>query len=260
MVYGSGLMWLHSFQQFSEFCQCNDIDIRKWCLTEYIKMMVVGDNISGSSSNSTINKLVIIRICLNHLEMIVGGDKFNERTIDNGLNNQFCSLIVCQTLQNLKVLFQYLIGYTKHMLPLHQRLPNNMVTTLTGYALNQTVSVKDNLHRLFQFVEIHLVDFVESLLIKLPRLPQCIKPILHFSRIMAVKYVLQLLEPIWALVQGEHLKQMNLQRIENGCFHNYYCLFDGKDGASREQSSSLELPRRSPYSLPSAAKLRIISE
>ena len=190
MVYGSGLMWLHSFQQFSEFCQCNDIDIRKWCLTEYIKI----------------------------------------------------------------------IGYTKHMLPLHQRLPNNMVTTLTGYALNQTVSVKDNLHRLFQFVEIHLVDFVESLLIKLPRLPQCIKPILHFSRIMAVKYVLQLLEPIWALVQGEHLKQMNLQRIENGCFHNYYCLFDGKDGASREQSSSLELPRRSPYSLPSAAKLRIISE
>ena len=83
-----------------------------------------------------------------------------------------------------------------------------------------TSTYKDNLHRLFQFVEIHLVDFIESLLIKFPGLPQCIEPILHFSRIMAVKYVLQLLEPILTLVQGEHLKQMNLQRIENGCFHN----------------------------------------
>ena len=220
MVYGSEMMWLHSFQQFREFCQCNDIDIREGGLTEYIKMMVVGYDISGSSCNSTIDKLVVVRVCLNHLEMIIWRDKFYERTIDNGLNNQFSCLIVCQTLQNLKVLFQYLIGYAKHMLTLHQRLPNNMVTTLTGYALNQTVSVKDNLHRLFQFVEIHLVDFIESLLIKFPRLPQCIEPILHFSRIMAVKYVLQLLEPILTLVQGEHLKQMNLQRIENGCFHN----------------------------------------
>ena len=62
MGYGGKIMWLHSFQQFREICQCNDIDIRKGCLTEYIKMMVVGDNISGSSSNSTINKLVIVRI------------------------------------------------------------------------------------------------------------------------------------------------------------------------------------------------------
>ena len=83
------------------------------------------------------------------------------------------------------------------------------------------ISVKDYFHRLFQFVEIHLIDFVESLLIKLPRLPQFIKPILHFSRIMAVKYVLQFIEPILTLVQSEHLKQMNLQWIENGCFHNY---------------------------------------
>ena len=82
--------------------------------------------------------------------------------------------------------------------------------------------------RLFQFVEIHLVDFVESLLIKFPGLPQCIEPILHFSRIMAVKYVLQLIEPILTLVQGEHLKQMNLQWIENGCFHNYNFLFSGQ--------------------------------
>ena len=81
--------------------------------------------------------------------------------------------------------------------------------------------IEDNLHRLFQFVEIHLVDFVESLLIKFPGLPQCIEPILHFSRIMTIKYVLQLIEPILTLVQGEHLKQMNLQWIENGCFHNY---------------------------------------
>ena len=120
-------MGLHSFQQFREFCQCNDINIRKGRLAEYIKMMAVGYDIS----------------------------------------------------------------------------------------------VKDYFHRLFQFVEIHLIDFVESLLIKLPRLPQFIKPPLHFSRIMAVKYVLQLLEPILTLVQGEHLKQMNLQWIENGCFHNY---------------------------------------
>lgn len=99
---------------------------------------------------------------------------------------------------------------------------------LTGYTLNQAVSVKDYLHRLFQFMEIHLVDFVESLLIKFPRLPQFIEPIFHFCRIMAVKYVLQLIEPILTLVQGKHLKQMNLQRIENGCFHNYTFYSRGK--------------------------------
>ena len=106
---------LHSFQQFREFCQCNNIDMRKGCLAEYIKMMVVGYNISGTSRNSTINKFVIVRICLNHLEMVVGSDKFYKRTIDNGLDDQFCSLVICQTLQNLKVFFQYLIGYAKHI-------------------------------------------------------------------------------------------------------------------------------------------------
>ena len=75
------MMWLHSFQQFREFCQCNDIDIREGGLTEYIKMMVVGYDISGSSCNSTIDKLVVVRVCLNHLEMIIWRDKFYERTI-----------------------------------------------------------------------------------------------------------------------------------------------------------------------------------
>ena len=37
---------------------------------------------------------------------------------------------------------------------------------------------------------------------------------------MAVKNVLQLIESALTLIQGEHLKQMNLQWIENGCFHN----------------------------------------
>ena len=75
------VMELHSFQQFCEFCQCNDINIRKGRLAEYIKMMVVGYDISGISSNSTIDKLVVVRICLNHLKMIVGSNMFYERTI-----------------------------------------------------------------------------------------------------------------------------------------------------------------------------------
>ena len=79
MVYGGRMSWLHSFQQFCEFCQCNDIDIREGRLTEYIKMMVVGYDISGTSSNSTIDKLVVVRVCLNHLEMIIWRDKFYER-------------------------------------------------------------------------------------------------------------------------------------------------------------------------------------
>jgi len=43
------MSWLHSFQQFCEFCQCNDIDIREGRLTEYIKMMVVGYDYGNDS-------------------------------------------------------------------------------------------------------------------------------------------------------------------------------------------------------------------
>ena len=58
MVYGGARMLLQLFQLFSKICQRNDVYIREGCLTENIKMMVVGYNISGTSSNSPFVELI----------------------------------------------------------------------------------------------------------------------------------------------------------------------------------------------------------
>ena len=92
---------------------------------------------------------------------------------------------------------------------------------LSENALYEAVCIEDNLHcSLFELMKIHLVDLVESLLVKFPRLPQRIKAFLHPCRIVAVEHILQFVQSLLTLVEGEHLEQMYLQRVKYSCVHN----------------------------------------
>ena len=210
-----------SLQQCGEVSQRDDVDVREGSLSENVIMMVVGDDIPGSSSNGTVHKLVVIGIGFDHLEMVIGGDEFHERAVDNGFHDKFRRLIVRQPLEYFDILFQNFVRDTKRILALDQRLPHQVVAALARDALYKTVCIEDNLHRcLFELVKIHLVDFVESLLVEFPRFPQRIKTLLHPCRIVSIKHILQFVKSTLTLVERKHLKQMYLQGVKYSCVHN----------------------------------------
>lgn len=95
-----GKLLLVALNECSKVIQRDNIDVWERCLSQYIIMAVVGDDISGTGSNSAVHKLVVIRISFNHLEVIVGRDKFYKGAVDDGLHNQLSRFVVCQSLQN----------------------------------------------------------------------------------------------------------------------------------------------------------------
>ena len=61
-------------QQFGKIGQRNYVDVWKGCPAEYIVVAVVSDHITRTSRDGTVNELVVVRVGLNHLKMIVGGN------------------------------------------------------------------------------------------------------------------------------------------------------------------------------------------
>ena len=89
-------------------------------------------------------------------------------------------------------------------------------------ALNKAIGIKNYFHTLglFQLMKVHGVDFIQPLLVKFPRFPQSVQTFLHPFGIVAIENVLQFLKSALTLVEGKHLEQMYLQRVEYCCCHN----------------------------------------
>lgn len=69
-------------------------------------------------------------------------------------------------------------------------------------------------------MKVHGVDFIQPILVKYPRLPQGVQAFFHPFGIMAIENILEFLKSGLTFVEGKHLEQMYLQRIEYCCCHS----------------------------------------
>ena len=69
-------------------------------------------NVMGICRNSTINKLIVIRVCFYQVKSIIWSYIFNKWGIYNGLNNYICCFLICQLLKYLHILFNNFVRHT----------------------------------------------------------------------------------------------------------------------------------------------------
>ena len=108
-------------------------------------MMILTHDILRICRYGTIDKLIVIRIDCNQIKVIEWSYQFNKRTVQYGFHHIFRRFIVGKSLQNFYIFLQYFIGYTELVLSVHKGLPQDMVTTLLGNALNKTIRIKNQL-------------------------------------------------------------------------------------------------------------------
>ncbi len=66
--------------------------------SQYIIVMIIGNDISSIGSNSTIDKFIVIWIGRDEIEMIIWGNQFYKWTVDNALDDGISSHISYQAL------------------------------------------------------------------------------------------------------------------------------------------------------------------
>ena len=113
-----------------------------------------------------------------------------------------------------------------------KRLPHSKRITMRREALNKAIGVENYTHGKDLFVlflgflfsqplmNVHLVDLVKALLAEFTLLPGFFKQKLHLFGVELIEYALQLLISLLGLVEGKHLKQMQLGGVQYGWFHN----------------------------------------
>ena len=72
-------------------------------------------------------------------------------------------------------------------------------------------------------MEIHLVYFVKTCLIKHALIPQLIKMSIHLLCKIVAYELLDFKKFFFSLNSFKHMQQINLSWIEYSCFHNCYC-------------------------------------
>lgn len=105
-------------------------------------------------------------------------------------------------------------------------LTKHVVMVVVADTLNKAVSVKYYTHclQLFLFphpsVKVHLIDFVKSLLVKDTLIPEFIKMLVHLLGIIMAQNFLDFTKLISTFVTLKHPKQMQLNGVKYGSFHN----------------------------------------
>ena len=70
-----------------------------------------------------------------------------------------------------------------------------------------------------KFMQIHLVDFIKTLLVKNTFIPKFVKMVIQLLGIIVTQYLFNFQKVCLAFLALEHLQEMYLNRIKNGWFH-----------------------------------------
>ncbi len=220
-------------EQFEEVFQGNNIQARKTNLTQNIIVSVVTYNVSGVGSNSTIDKLVVVGVCLNQSKMVVGCNKFDVIALGNGIKNKISSVFASQTLKNFGIFLQNLIGYAQRVFACKHGFPNFAIRTPMRNALNEAIGIKNYTHDNLSAcrdvallltqpgMKVHLIDFIKAFLVKNALVPKFVKMFVHFFCIVIANDGLQFEKLRLARIALEHPNQMHLYGIKYRSFHNF---------------------------------------
>ena len=82
------------------------VHFREVVLLEFAEMAVIADNVGGSSDNGTVNKPVVVGVCLDEVESVGGIDVLHVGSVGNGLDDKGCELTVASYLHQYLLVFK----------------------------------------------------------------------------------------------------------------------------------------------------------
>ena len=220
-----------------EIYQFDNSHFGKFNLAQHIVMMIVGDNVTCIGLYGTINKLVVVRVSSDKIEMIIGRKEYNVLTLYNCVEDKVGSLFPRKSVEYLCIFFQDFIGYTKSVSACQYRLPYFMICAFGRNALYKTIGVKYYSHvglyssfLLFflltePLMKVHIVNFIKSLLVKNTLIPKLIKMRIKLLGIIIAYKLLDVIQFFIAFDACKHIKQIELGGVENSwlyAFHNLY--------------------------------------
>lgn len=197
-------------------------------------MPVIGYNIAGISNNSTVDKLVVVGVCLNQIESIHGIKTLNVWAFQNCHDNDFCNLLPEKPVKYFSVFFNNLVANAQCVFTVHDRIPHRTGNAMKAYTLNKAIGVEDYSHNLMSLfhsllfaqpcVKVHFVNLIKAFLVKLARLPHLIKYLIHLTGIVIADEFLDIKQFFIRLNVRKYFQQIKLGRIENCSFHKRYVM------------------------------------
>ena len=178
-------------------------------------MMVVSYNKMSISSNGTVNKLVVIRVSGDDIELEKRRNEQRIGVVRDNIQYQ-CGKSSCRlTFKDFGIFCQYLCGDTELVAPVKQRKPQLVIAAAARDTLNQRIGIKDEtVHdRLLLGMKILVAHGIKPLLVQNAFVPKaigfCIKPGLEVSG----EHHLNLTRISLAAIKREKLQQMLLGRV-----------------------------------------------
>jgi len=222
--------------QQQEVHQLDNAHLGEVNVSKHFIVIVIGYNIACVGLYGAVNELVVIRVCRDEVETICGINQFNMPTLHQGVNDSFCKSGAKESFQNFLVFEEYLVRNAQCVKSLQHREPNVTVNTMTANALHEAVCIEDNAHiRLLGLLlsllfaqpsmEIHLVDFVKTLLVKLARLPHFLSHAIEPLSIVIGYELLDVVQFLVAFDMGKHAEEIELGGVEHrwlNIIHNQY--------------------------------------
>ena len=219
-------------QQTKKVFERDNLNKRKFKLAEYIEMMIICHNISCTCYDSTIDKLIVVWVGFYQVETIIWINMNNKGGIGYRINNGFTKFCTEKMGKYFSILKQNICSHTQCVLTIEKRLPYRKKSTMRRETLNKAIGVEYDTHDKDLFglflgflfsqplMKVHLVNFIKALLADVTLLPCFFKQRIHLFGVELIEYVLQLLISLLGLVEGKHLKQMQLGGVQYSWFHN----------------------------------------
>ena len=122
----------------------DDVQLRPVNALEDVEMSVVGHDVFCIGSNGTINKLVIVGICLYQPEVVIDFQKLRGMKPCDGLNHVAGNLGIGLLADDFLVLTQNVGVHAQDDIPCKYLGPYLVIRTAAGQGLQQAVGIKND--------------------------------------------------------------------------------------------------------------------
>ena len=222
-----------------EIHQFNEPHFREVDVSQHIVMMVVGNNIVCIGLYSAVNELVVVWVCGDEVEVVMGCKKLGVGILYNSFDNSLGKLRIEELPQDFVIFHENLVGDAKVVLPRQNRCPHSAINAMMTNALNDAISVKYYAHNELNgkfflclllaepLMKIHFVNLVKAFLVKFTRLPHLFCQFVKLLGIVIAHELLDVIQLFIALDARKDIKQIKLCGIENSwlyTFHNFYAI------------------------------------
>ena len=120
-----------------ELIKRDEVYQREICLAEHIEMAVLRYQIVGTGRKSTVHELIIVQVCGYQAHAEVWVNEPNIFLVENQQNDILCNGRRNLLIENLLILFQYLVRYAQIISPFEESVPYRRYGLLRAIICNK---------------------------------------------------------------------------------------------------------------------------